>query len=301
MGEARDPVRRAASSELLRRVVAVVSNSTLTRVYARYAVAGGPLFASGLAYNALFAIVPAIVLTLGVASILLGSGADQTSLIEMAGRAFPPLLELLGPITSELERLSGSVTILGLLGFIWGASRFTIALDAALALILGGGTSRGAMRTQVIALASVGLLVAAVVALAILAGFASMVEGASIGPAAQIMDPIVGLLLTVVGPAAGVVGLAAVYCYVPTRRPSWRDALLPALVVGGVLALATRLFVVLAPRLIGAAAVFGSLAAVFIALAWFGATFQALLVGAAWVGDRADRRRLAEDEGQPPP
>jgi membrane protein len=301
MGEARDPVRRAASSELLRRVVAVVSNSTLTRVYGRYAVAGGPLLASGLAYNALFAIVPAIVLTLGLASILLGSGADQTSLIEMAGRAFPPLLELLGPITSELERLSGSVTILGLLGFIWGASRFTIALDAALALILGGGTSRGAMRTQVIALASVGLLVAAVVALAILAGFASMVEGASIGPAAQIMDPIVGLLLTVVGPAAGVVGLAAVYRYVPTRRPSWRDALLPALVVGGVLALATRLFVVLAPRLIGAAAVFGSLAAVFIALAWFGATFQALLVGAAWVGDRADRRRLAEDEGQPPP
>jgi uncharacterized BrkB/YihY/UPF0761 family membrane protein len=75
--------------------------------------------------------------------------------------------------------------------------------------------------------------------------------------------------------------------------------LIPAAVIGLVLALATRLFVIIAPRLVGAAAVFGSLAAVFVALAWFGATFQALLVGAAWVGDRAERRRSAGAGGQP--
>ena len=299
MSDARDPNRRAARAELLRRVVDVVGSSTLRRVYARYSAAGGPLLASGLAYNALFAIVPAVVLAIGVAGALLGSGADRASFISIAGRAFPPLLELLGPVTTELENLSGSITILGLLGFAWGASRFTIALQSALALVFGGGEHRGALQTQLLALGSVGLLVAAVVAFPILTGLASIVEGATTGPAGRIFTPILGVALGLAGPAVGVISLAAVYRYVPPGKPTWADVLVPSAVLGLILAIATRLFVVIAPRLVGAAAVFGSLAAVFIALAWFGATFQALLVGAAWVGDRAERRRSAESGGQP--
>ena len=293
MADARDPKQRAASSELLKRIVDAVANSTLRRVYARYASAGGGLLASGLAYTALFAIVPAIVLAIGVAGVLLGAGADRASFIDMAGRAFPPLLELLGPVTLELENLSASITILGLLGFAWGASRFTIALEAALALVFGGGIRRGALQTQLLAFASVGLLVAAVVAFPILAGLASIVEGATAGPAGRIFSPILSIALGLAGPAVGVLGLAAVYRYVPPSGPAWADVLIPAAVVGLALALATRLFVIIAPQLVGGAAVFGSLATVFIALAWFGATFQALLLGAAWVGDRAERRRSA--------
>ena len=301
MGKDREPIRRAASAELLRRIVAVVGGSTLSRVYGRYAAAGGPLLASGLAYNALFAIVPAIVLALGITTALLGSGGGRGSLVNAAGRAFPPLLDLLGPVTAELEDLSASITILGLLGFAWGASRFTIALESALALVMGGGVRRAALQTQLLAFGSVGLLVAAVIALTILAGLASLVEGITTGPAGRLLDPVLSVSLGLAGPAVGVVGLAAVYHYVPPSQPSWRDVLVPAAVVGGVLALATRLFVIIAPRLVGAAAVFGSLAAVFIALAWFGATFQALLVGAAWVGDRAELRRSASSLGQPSP
>jgi membrane protein len=298
MSDVRDPNRRAARAELLQRVVDVVGSSTLRRVYARYGAAGGPLLASGLAYNALFAIVPAVVLAIGVSSLLLGSGADRAFFVGIAGRAFPPLLELLGPVTSELENLSASITILGLLGFAWGASRFTIALEGAVALVVRGEGRRGALQRQLLGVASVLLLVAAVIALAILAGLASIVEGATNGPAGRLFSPVVSVALSLAGPALGVVGLAAVYRYVPPGQPTWRDVLVPAAVVGVVLAIATRLFVVIAPRLVGAAAVFGSLAAVFIALAWFGATFQALLVGAAWVGDRAERRRSARSGAQ---
>ena len=49
------------------------------------------------------------------------------------------------------------------------------------------------------------------------------------------------------------------------------------------------LFAFLAPRLIGAAALLGTLATVFAALAWLALSFQALLLGAAWVRDRAER------------
>jgi uncharacterized BrkB/YihY/UPF0761 family membrane protein len=44
--------------------------------------------------------------------------------------------------------------------------------------------------------------------------------------------------------------------------------------------------VFIAPRLIGAAAVLGTVAAVFATLAWLGLSFQALLLGAAWVAER---------------
>src|SRR5262245_51322292 len=131
MDGARDPNRRLASSELVRQLVDRVGSSTLRRVYRRYAAPGGPLLAGGLAYSALFALVPAFVLTIGVASLLLGSEADRAELVSILGRAFPPLLELIGPITSELERLSGSITVLGLIGSVGGASRFTTSLDAA--------------------------------------------------------------------------------------------------------------------------------------------------------------------------
>jgi uncharacterized BrkB/YihY/UPF0761 family membrane protein len=50
-----------------------------------------------------------------------------------------------------------------------------------------------------------------------------------------------------------------------------------------------RVFVFVAPRLIGAAALLGTLATAFAALAWLALSFQAVLLGAAWVRDRADR------------
>jgi len=89
--------------------------------------------------------------------------------------------------------------------------------------------------------------------------------------------------------AIGVVAIAIVYRVVPPRSPSWNAIWLLALVAGiGIVAL-SQLFLFVAPRLIGAALLAGSLATAFIALAWLSLTFQALLLGAAWVRVRDDR------------
>ena len=45
----------------------------------------------------------------------------------------------------------------------------------------------------------------------------------------------------------------------------------------------SQIFTFLVPRLVGVAALAGSLASAFIALAWLSFGFQALLYGAAWV------------------
>ena len=51
------------------------------------------------------------------------------------------------------------------------------------------------------------------------------------------------------------------------------------------------------PRLVGVAALAGSLASAFIALAWLSFTFQALLYGAAWVRVRDAERARGRSAG----
>ena len=53
----------------------------------------------------------------------------------------------------------------------------------------------------------------------------------------------------------------------------------------------TQVFTFLVPRLVGVAALAGSIASAFVALAWLSFSFQALLYGAAWVRVREDDRR----------
>ena len=55
----------------------------------------------------------------------------------------------------------------------------------------------------------------------------------------------------------------------------------------------SQIFTFLVPRLVGVAALAGSLASAFIALAWLSFTFQALLYGAAWVRVRDRNERPA--------
>ena len=82
------------------------------------------------------------------------------------------------------------------------------------------------------------------------------------------------------------------YRVVPPRTPGVADARLSRPSSSGcVIVLLSQLFLFLAPRLVGVAALAGSLATAFIALAWLSFTFQALLYGAAWVRVRDDRRR----------
>ena len=57
---------------------------------------------------------------------------------------------------------------------------------------------------------------------------------------------------------------------------------------GVVIVVLSQAFLFLAPRLVGAALVAGSLATAFVALAWLSFTFQVLLYGAAWVRVRDD-------------
>jgi uncharacterized BrkB/YihY/UPF0761 family membrane protein len=150
---------------------------------------------------------------------------------------------------------------------------------------------RGLVARIVRGLISVALLIGVLLAAIALTGLASaLVDQRILGDAfGQGARDALQVGAPAVAAIAFVAGAAFAYRVVPDRRVAWRAIAVPAVLVGFVLAVFTQLFTLLAPRLVGAAAVLGSIAAVFALLAWLSTSFQVLLIGAAWVRIRAER------------
>lgn len=253
------------------------------------AVAGG-LLANGLAYAALFASLPTVLLVLGFAGYIVEGGELQQEIAGRLAATFPPLAELIDEALVALSNGAGVSSIVGLVGLIWGVSQFYATLDTAFARIFSGTPERDlagrTVRGFLWVLALVGIVVTAVAVGSLSTLIASIVPGqfpSARGVANIIGSPIVMLLVAIL-----VVALA--FRVLPVRAPSWRSILPFAVVVGIAIALLTQAFGLLVPLLVRAAAVVGSLAAAFIALAWLSFVFQVLLLGATCVRVAEDRR-----------
>jgi membrane protein len=259
------------------------------RVLDRYGAAGGGLLAGGLAYAALFAIVPGVLLLAGVTGILVADPAERAREVGVFVDVLPPLRELIQVVLDEAARDAAPVSILGAVLLLWGTSRFAVAFDGAIARVMGGTHSRGLLAQNLGALVAVALMIGAILLSTVLSGFLAFLEaGEATGE-----FPILGVGLAIglgLLPVVATIGATIlVYRIVPTPAPPWRAIIVPGITVGLALTVVARVFAFLAPRLIGAAALIGTLATAFAALAWLALSFQALLLGAAWVRDRADR------------
>lgn len=257
----------------------------LRGVLDRYDSAGGTLLAGGLAYSALFAIVPLTVLLAGIVGLAVADDGSQSAVVAAIADVVPPLRDVVRVILEEAAGSAGTISLFGAIALLWGASRFVVAFEAAMGRIFGGSRRRGFVTRNVVAVVAVLGLIGAGVLGAILGGLSSFLQAAeaSGGPVAGVLSDAV---LVLIPPLATVASLVLVYRLVPVLAPRWRAVMPPAVVIALVLDALTRIFVFVAPRLIGAAASIGVLATAFAALAWLGLTFQAILLGAAWVRQR---------------
>jgi membrane protein len=264
-----------------------------------YGAAGGGLIAGGLAYAALFALVPAVLLVVGVAGIFISDPATRASLVDTISSVLPPLRDVATTVLDEASRDAGPVSVLGVIALLWGASRFVVAFQDATALVMGGVRRRSILRSNVGAFVAVLLFVLAILASTIVAGLLAFLEaGESVG-ILGVLDLGVSIALGVMPIVGAIVAVAIAYRIVPIPGPSWRSLILPAVVVGLLLTILARVFIFLSPRLIGAAALLGTLASVFAALAWLALSFQALLIGAAWTADRESTHLRGEASAVP--
>lgn len=276
------------------RVQALMSHRVVRRlmaVLARYDAAGGSLLAGGLAYSALFAIVPLLLVTVGVTGLLVADPAVRNQVVKSIGDVLPPLRALVEAVLGESARDASAISVLGGLTLIWGGSRFVLAFTSAISRATGSPRTRSVVRRNLIGIATAIILVLTVMLGALFAGLAAVIDAAVASQKIIGLSFLTSLVISLFPLLMAIAAMAFVYRYVPVRRPSWGTTLAPAIVVAVALTVLTRAFVFLAPRLIGAAAAVGSLATAFAALAWLALTFQAILLGAAWVGERQNADR----------
>ncbi len=254
-----------------------------------YDAAGGGLLAAGLAFSSLLAILPAMLLTLGMAGIAIDDPALRTRLVEFLAERLPPLREFLETSLEEVARGGVSFSIVGIVGLAWGSSRFFASLDDAISRIFHEEPRRHVVRRALLGLLSVAVLVGSVVVILLAWSLTERLEASGRYPAGVGAIIRLGSLL-LASPAAGtilaMVAIGALYRLVPTARTSWRAILPPAIAVGLALALLTGMFAFIAPRLIGTLRIYGAFVAVFAAMIWLSIVAQAILFGAAWLHRR---------------
>ena len=248
-----------------------------------YGKAPGGLLANGLAFAALFSALPTTLLVLGIGGLLARDPDFQTELVEALSNAFPPLAGLFADALSAVSQGAGITSIIGLVGLLWGVSQFYATLDLAFSRIFADAPERDFVGRTVRGFVWVLLLLGAVLIVIILTGLSSVLV-TLLPDRLAAMRPVRSLLtspLTIF--VFGVAAVAIAYRVLPPRAPRWRSILPAAVLVGIAVTLLTQLFTALVPFLVGVAAIAGSLASAFVALAWLSFSFQALLYGASWV------------------
>ncbi len=267
-------VGRAVGNPVVSQALAVVAAAN---------EAAAPLFAAALAFSTLFAAVPLLLLLAGVLGWLIDDPVQRNALLAQLVGYMPPLAEVLEQSLEGVVRQRGALSVIGLVGLIWGSSAFYSGLDEVMRRIFPGGGPRGEISRRVRGALTVVVLVTLVVGTILLSGVWALLS--------QVVGAPDIWRWTTPGIALAVMSLVvfAVYRFVPTSPPSWRAALLPAIVAGVAIGVLTNVFSVLTPLLIGGLAGFGVLATVFGALVWLNFSYQILFYGAAWARVRRDR------------
>ncbi|MDR3546256.1 MAG: YhjD/YihY/BrkB family envelope integrity protein [Candidatus Limnocylindrales bacterium] len=247
------------------------------RVWSRYNASSGPLLARGLAFTALFMLVPALLLIASIAGLFGGDLDTRARIVGFLTDQFPPLADLLRRTLDTALAHAGELSLIGAVVLAWSASSLVRDLDRAFGMIFGR-PARG--RTVARMVAEVVVVAAAVVGLGLLVVVATVP-----GPVSRLLG-LTRLRVTAVLPLMAAFALA--FRFLPRDRPRWRDAFVPAVWVGLAASLLTGAFSLVGPLLFGSADLYGALAGIFLGMVWLSYLSQLFLVGAAWVAVRAD-------------
>ncbi len=275
------PVRRAGllAERFAAALLGVPRIAMAHRVWNRFGASNGSLLARGIAFTALFTLVPALLLIVSIAGLLVSDAETRARIVASLATQFPPLAGVLrGALDSALAH-AAAFSLIGAAFLAWSASGLLRSLDEAVSVVFrdakhGASLPRMVGEVLVVAVAVVGLGLIVVVA-------------TLPGPLADLLG-LAGLRFTGVLPLAVVFAVA--FRFLPRSRPHWRDAIVPAIWVGLGASVLTVTFTNLAPIVFGSAELYGAFAGIFLGLLWLSYVTQLFLVGAAWVAVRADER-----------
>jgi membrane protein len=166
----------------------------------------------------------------------------------------------------------------------WGATRLFASLEMGIGAMFAEAPQRGIVSRTIMRLASVLVVAGIVIAVFLSTSVASFVS--ELGLIEGDAGVLVVLLLLGLPIVLSSLALAIIYRVLPPVRPGRSAFLPPAVTIGVGLVILTRVFALVAPRALGANFVYGTLGAIFVALAWLGLTYSMILIGAAWARER---------------
>ncbi len=251
----------------------------------RFNAAGGGLLAAGIAYNTLFAIIPMAIFGSAILGFFVNDPATLAKVSNALTDWAPPLSGVVDEVLGGLATASTSLSIIGFVLSIWGATRLFASLETGIGAMYSGAPRRGFIASTLRRFASVVVIAGVVIAAFLATSVASFVSELGVFADGDI-HALRTVVLLVLPAAFSSLALVFVYQLVPPVRPTLPAALLPALTIGVGLVLLTKVFAAVAPRALGANFVYGTLGAIFVALTWLGLAYSVILIGAAWVRER---------------
>ncbi len=249
-----------------------------------YNSVGGGLLASGLAFSALFAVIPGILLLVSLLILVAADADTQRRFVEWIETQIPPLASVATEIVNSAKDIARVGTVVGLVGFLWGTSGFYLALENALGRFFPSRRGRDRILGRVRSLVAVLLVVGGVMAAFGVSVVLSLVVPASIFP---LLSPIIAI-------AASSAICLACYRLVPVEPPPVRAAAPAALLAGLFIGVLTAVFGFISAEFLGGLLAIKALTSVFLALIWFGYVFQGLLYGAAYARMRDVQTRALQ-------
>jgi membrane protein len=282
------PLRLPARiSRWLERVLAWPPAVRLREILAFYDAAGGGLLAAGLAYSALFALLTGLLFAIGILGFFVDDTATREAVVQWLTSEVPPLQPIVRDGLLSVAAHAGAFSILGLVGLGYSAGQFYGALDSAVGRIFSTAPRRSAIVRIARGMVSVLLVVIVVLLGAVATSLQALIANRlPTGPGDDSSSAVAAVAFPALTALAAIVTVAIVYRVVPNVAVPIRVLVPPAIVAGLGLAILTGVFVLLAPRLVGALEVFGSFAAVFAALTWLSLSCHVLLIGAVWTHER---------------
>jgi membrane protein len=270
--------------------------AVLRRVKAEVKEDNVPLLAAGVAFYAMLAIFPAIIAVVTVYGMVADPAQVESQVGELAeslpSGADQLLTEQLKSVTSAGRQSLSIGLALSLLGVLWSASGGVQGLVKGLNLVYDERETRGFLKLRGLSLLlTLGAIVVAVTAIALIAVFPGFVDSLGLGRAGELAASIgrwVVLALLVLA------ALAVVYRYAPDRaNPRWRWVSWGAVVALVLWLLGSVGFSWYVDNFGKYNQTYGALAAVIILLLWLFLSAFVVLLGAEF--DAEIERQTARD------
>lgn len=302
--------------------------SLLVRTALAFDQDDGPLVARSIAYYALFAVFPAILALVVVASAVLDSEEVQEAIMDVVSQYLPTATDLVANNIEHLLDARETVGLIALAGLIWSASGVFSAVFRAVNRAWGIPKSQLVLRDKLYGVLMM-LAVGAFFLLALSIGpIVSLVRAwrtpllgwqpAVVLAAQPGLDRLASWLSNLIPILLSVGAFMLMYRTMPRLRIQWRDVWLGGLIAGLVWEVGKRLFTWYVGSFATYNVIYGSVGAIIAFLIWSYLSAQILLLGAeftaeyshwrragrpveeqplsVWMGDWSPRRLVEEEE-----